>query len=381
LKDAAQKQFDAIEARHAVELADFLASKDKHAAANDTPAAAAPAAAVAVDATSATTASVSSGVAKVKKWPVHSWASQARSDLEEFCAERGLSKKGKKEDLVVRLTLFAQEQQQLFKSGAAVAASDSESSDDSGDFDIVTKVVKAPSSDANGPAGRGAGGAKRGGGPSRGASSAPARGGGRGGAAAPAAPAPAARKADDDDDDDDDDDGSDGSDEKAKPKAAAPAAKAPVAAANKAAAKDDDDDESDESGDSDSEEDPYANETPEQKAERERLEKRRTAVIGCLWRILMKDEDDNAGIHMDELPQKLAENGVKNFRAELVGYKTIEEFLETEQGKYFKFGSNTKLVKLVKEKDDSAQAKRKPNARQKSNASQQRGMKGMLKPN
>ncbi len=380
MKDAAQKQFDAIEARHAVELAEFLASKDKHGtAANEPPAA--------VDATTtttdATTPAVGAGVVKVKKWPVHNWASQARSDLDQFCTERGLSKKGKKEDLVVRLTLFAQEQQQLFKSGAAVAASDSESSDDSGDFDIVTKVVKAPSSDANGPAGRGAGGAKRGGGPSRGASSAPARGGGRGGAvAAPAAPAPSARKADDDDDDDDDndDDDDDGSDEKAKPKAAAPAAKAPVAAVSKAAAKDDDDD-SDESGDSDSEEDPYANETPEQKAERERLEKRRTAVIGCLWRILMKDEDDNAGIHMDELPQKLAENGVKNFRAELVGYKTIEEFLETEQGKYFKFGSNTKLVKLVKEKDDSAQAKRKPNARQKSNASQQRGMKGMLKPN
>jgi hypothetical protein len=368
LKDAAQKKVDEVAARHEIELTQL---REAQAAAANNGNDAAPSTAAKPKAAAE---NGSSAQKKVKKWPVLNWTSQARSELDQACTDRGLSKKGKKEDLVVRLTLFSQEQQHGFESGDLIAASDSESDgEDSGSFEIVTKVVAAPHSDA--AAAGGAPGAKRGGGAaggahSRGGASA-GRGGGRGGGAAGAAAAGAGivkkngggKKDDDGDSDEDVDD----------KVAAAPA----VSRAKKPAAKKDDDDDdavdSDDMTDDDEEEDPYANETPEQKVERERLEKRRTAVIGCIYRILKADEEDNEGIHMDALTEKLAANGVKNFRPELVGYTTIEEFLEEEQGKYFKFGSNTKLIKLIRERDESAQAKRKPNGRQKHNGSAQRG--------
>jgi hypothetical protein len=366
MKEAAQKKVDEVTARHEVELAEFAetfhakqnggdTAQQKDASSNNskaTPAAAA-------------TAATKGEAKKVKKWPVLNWTSQARSELDQACTDRGLSKKGKKEELVVRLTLFSQEQARGFETGELVAASDSESDDeDSGSFEIVTKVVANPHADpSTAPRGGAGRGGKRGGGaagaPSRGAASA-GRGGGRGGGAAGATGAAAASKRNDSEGDDDDDD--DDVDDKPAP--------APAAGKKK---KDDDADNSNGSDDDDDDVDPYANETPEQKEERERLEKRRTAVIGCIYRILKADEEDNDGIHMDTLAEKLAQNGVKNFRPELVGYTTIEEFLEEEQGKYFKFGSNTKLIKLIRERDESAQAKRKPNARQKHNGSNQRG--------
>lgn len=250
LKKAAQKKYDDMVAKHEEELA----------ALTDAPAPAAPGESAAP--------SKPAAPKKAKRWPVLAWSQQPRSVLEECCAERGISKKGKKEDLVVRLNTFAQEQQLAFDNGELIEASEDESEDEESGSDS----------------------------------------------------------------------GSDSGYFKKK-------------------GEDDDDDESSSDGDE------FADETPEEKEARERLAKRRGVVVGRLFQILQKVQFNQ--IALDELEEQLAEAGVKNFRPELVGYETNIQFLQEEQGKYFKYIPNSKVIKLVREHDATAPRPKKTNFRKK----------------
>lgn len=61
-------------------------------------------------------------------------------------------------------------------------------------------------------------------------------------------------------------------------------------------------------------------------------------MTGAIFRLLKKHP---AGIEIAQLPSLLEGAGVKNFRAELVGYETVEKFLQKESGQYFKFAGTT----------------------------------------
>jgi len=95
MKDAAQAELEALDGKHEAELKQFDVANDC--------AAAAPAAAAAAPASS-------SKAPAGKVFKDRHWNGLSKKELEEACAERGLGKKGSKEDLVIKLTVFQQEQ-------------------------------------------------------------------------------------------------------------------------------------------------------------------------------------------------------------------------------------------------------------------------------
>jgi len=102
MKEAAQKELEEMESKHEAELVEFdkgqgLPGKE---AAEEKPAAPA--------------AAASEG----QNFRDRQWAGLSKKELEEACSERGLGKKGSKEDLVQKLIIFHQE----LKSATAVAA-------------------------------------------------------------------------------------------------------------------------------------------------------------------------------------------------------------------------------------------------------------------
>ena len=96
-------------------------------------------------------------------------------------------------------------------------------------------------------------------------------------------------------------------------------------------------------------------ESEEAKAERLRLHKRREVVLNAIFRILKKYDGEIPSEELADrlqgkiclifdnvskiliLFQRLIENGVKNFRPEIVGYESTKEFLKAEQGRFFKY--------------------------------------------
>jgi hypothetical protein len=113
-RDAAQRKYDELKEAQDAELAEFDAkrsgtqsssssSSSSSSAAATTPAAstAATTTATATTTTAATPSTAASASAdaapkRAKRFSVHNWASCGRSELDEYCKERGLSSKGKK---------------------------------------------------------------------------------------------------------------------------------------------------------------------------------------------------------------------------------------------------------------------------------------------
>mmetsp|Transcript_60487 Transcript_60487/g.136100 ORF Transcript_60487/g.136100 Transcript_60487/m.136100 type:complete len:254 (+) Transcript_60487:66-827(+) len=95
MKDAAQKELEELEKKQEAELAEFDAGKGV--------AAAAPAKSSSAEEDAAKTS------ADASEFRERHWSSLSKKELEEECALRGIGKKGSKEELVTKLTIFHQE--------------------------------------------------------------------------------------------------------------------------------------------------------------------------------------------------------------------------------------------------------------------------------
>jgi len=120
MKEAAQKELDELDSKHEAELAEFegasgatgQAAKKQEEKEEETPA--------------------SSGG---KVFRDRNWNGLSKKELEEACVDRGLGKKGSKEDLVTRLTIFQQEQASKAPVGGYASAQPPRASDEDEDDD------------------------------------------------------------------------------------------------------------------------------------------------------------------------------------------------------------------------------------------------------
>eukprot|EP00927_Polykrikos_kofoidii_P074352 TRINITY_DN70332_c0_g1_i1.p1 TRINITY_DN70332_c0_g1~~TRINITY_DN70332_c0_g1_i1.p1 ORF type:complete len:271 (+),score=80.74 TRINITY_DN70332_c0_g1_i1:87-899(+) len=97
MKDANQTAIDELEKKQEAELKEFDGTSAKGGggyAGKEAPPADKPS---------------SSSVAKADFGKARNWGAYSKKELEEFCSERSISKKGNKEELVMRLTLFHQD--------------------------------------------------------------------------------------------------------------------------------------------------------------------------------------------------------------------------------------------------------------------------------
>jgi len=92
MKEAAQKELDELDSKHEAELAEFDGSKAESAEAKE-------------EETPAVSAK------DLQKFRDKNWNGLSKKELEEECTERGLGKKGSKEDLIQKLIIFQQELQ------------------------------------------------------------------------------------------------------------------------------------------------------------------------------------------------------------------------------------------------------------------------------
>ncbi|CAJ1394712.1 unnamed protein product [Effrenium voratum] len=96
MKEAAQKELEALETQHEAELADFnkgsAAGKAEAESKDEEPASAS-----------------ASAAEDAKKFRDRNWSGLSKKELEDECVARGLGKKGSKEDLVQKLIIFQQE--------------------------------------------------------------------------------------------------------------------------------------------------------------------------------------------------------------------------------------------------------------------------------
>lgn len=121
MKEAAQKELDELDSKHEAELAEFegasagaagKATKKDEQKEEETPAS-------------------SSG----KVFRDRNWNGLSKKELEDACVERGLGKKGSKEDLVTKLTIFQQEQASKAPAGGYASAQPPRASDEDEDDD------------------------------------------------------------------------------------------------------------------------------------------------------------------------------------------------------------------------------------------------------
>mmetsp|Transcript_86907 Transcript_86907/g.251048 ORF Transcript_86907/g.251048 Transcript_86907/m.251048 type:complete len:259 (+) Transcript_86907:360-1136(+) len=123
MKEAAQKELEELEGKHEAELVEF--DKGQGLPAKEVAEEKAEAPAVPTEG---------------QNFRDRQWAGLSKKELEEACSERGLGKKGSKEDLVQKLIIFHQELKQAAasappSSAAAPAASKDKDSDDDDDED------------------------------------------------------------------------------------------------------------------------------------------------------------------------------------------------------------------------------------------------------
>ncbi|CEL99431.1 unnamed protein product [Vitrella brassicaformis CCMP3155] len=112
MKEAAQKKLEDAEERHAKELAEFDKQRGGGGGKPSAASASASSSSSSKDQPKNGTASSSSSSAALamKVFPDANWSGLSNSELQAACEERGISKKGKKEDLISRLMQFHQSQ-------------------------------------------------------------------------------------------------------------------------------------------------------------------------------------------------------------------------------------------------------------------------------
>jgi len=111
MKEAAQKELDELDAKHEAELAEFEGGPGSTAKKQEDKEEEPPAS--------------SSG----KVFRDRNWNGLSKKELEEACVERGLGKKGSKEDLVQKLIIFQQEQASKAPAGGYASAQPPRASD------------------------------------------------------------------------------------------------------------------------------------------------------------------------------------------------------------------------------------------------------------
>eukprot|EP00026_Physarum_polycephalum_P002071 Phypoly_transcript_02075.p2 GENE.Phypoly_transcript_02075~~Phypoly_transcript_02075.p2 ORF type:complete len:302 (-),score=108.83 Phypoly_transcript_02075:2012-2917(-) len=233
LKEEAQKKMEELQAKFEKDLADFDAEHGTSEA-------------------SAKESAKEKDKAPLKVFESQDFATMSRSELDEECTLRGISKKGSKEQLVTRLVIFTQEN--------LLAAKQQKEAQE--------KEAKAAPK------------------------------------AAAAKPAPVV----------------------VKPAAAKPAPKKK---------------EESESEEDESDVDSVEEMTEEDKAQAERFAKREQVVQKSLYKLLQKEPK---GISVEEVAEKLAEMGVKNFRPDVVGYKTLHEFFDSQPEVLLRYEADAHMI-------------------------------------
>mmetsp|Transcript_34703 Transcript_34703/g.81021 ORF Transcript_34703/g.81021 Transcript_34703/m.81021 type:complete len:266 (-) Transcript_34703:155-952(-) len=100
MKEAAQKELEELEKKHEAELTEFDAGKGVGGSEASTKAA---------KSEEAAKGSSSDAAADAADFRERHWSSLSKKELEEECALRGIGKKGSKEELITKLTIFHQE--------------------------------------------------------------------------------------------------------------------------------------------------------------------------------------------------------------------------------------------------------------------------------
>ena len=80
----------------------------------------------------------------------------------------------------------------------------------------------------------------------------------------------------------------------------------------------------------------------------EKQGKREKIIQGKIY-IILKDDPD--GFPLDELPEQLAERGVKNFSPTICGYKTLEKFASRQPEQIMYYSKKKKWIRAKKAKN------------------------------
>jgi len=245
-----------------------------------------------------------------KMFSERNWNTLSKTQMEEECSKRGLSKKGSKEQLTTRLILFSQEQRVLSKHKKAIA---DDESDKKAERVVAPKPAQQKKADKKSDSESGSDSdddrhskAKK--------------------------PAPPKREEESESSSDEESKSHQSTAKKAPPSKLkerdadreSPAARKSKNsnATGKSKGRSVNKDDSSDSDSDDSNED-----AEEKKAEAAAFAKREQVVQQKLAKVLQQNPE---GIDVDAISEQLEQVGVKNFRPDVVGYATLHEFCNSQ---------------------------------------------------